>query len=82
MKNTIISVAFLALFSCTDKTGAERALINAGYHPIEVGGYALFCCGQDDNFATKFKAYSPDSTRIVIGCVCKGILKKSTIRTN
>ena len=66
--------------SCTNNSKAKKALLQAGYHPIEVGGYGLWKCGEDDTFATKFKAYSPDSTYIVKGVVCGGWLKGSTIR--
>lgn len=64
----------------TNKKGATKALTDAGYHPIEVGGYAWFSCSDNDFYATKFKAYSADSTRIVTGCVCQGLLKGKTIR--
>lgn len=72
----------IGIASCTNPKGAEKALRDAGYHPISVGGYAWFMCGQDDLFATKFRAYSNDSSRIVTGCVCEGFFKGKTIRLN
>ena len=75
-----IMLILLSLSSCTRPKSAERILISAGYHPIEVGGYSFFSCSEDDHFATKFKAYSPDSSRIVTGAVCQGWLKGGTIR--
>lgn len=85
----ILRLPFLAAFvflvvtrltSCYDARGARKALIDAGYHPIRVGGYGWACCGQDDAFSTRFEAWSPDSSRRVSGCVCRGWLKGSTIR--
>jgi hypothetical protein len=78
----LMMVVTISLMSCTDEKGTRKALLDAGYHPIEVGGHAWFAGGKDDVFATKFKAYSPDSTRIVEGAVTRGWFKGSTIRTN
>ena len=66
--------------TCTDEVGAKDALIKAGYHPIEVGGYGYFQGSEDDTYVTKFKAYSPDSSQIVTGVVCSGVMKGKTIR--
>ena len=83
MKILVFALAIVALASsCTNKSRATEALLDAGYHPIEVGGYGFFKCSEDDHFATNFKAYSPDSTRVVDGCVCQGWFKGSTIRLN
>lgn len=73
-------LCIILLASCTNKDGATKALKDAGYHPVNVGGYAIWGCGEDDFYHTKFKAYSPDSSRIVTGVVCQGILKGKTIR--
>lgn len=82
MKQVIITLFVLLLFcSCTDKDGATKALLDAGYKPIKVGGYGWFIGSDSDTFVTKFKAYSPnDSTRVVTGVVCRGWFKGSTIR--
>jgi hypothetical protein len=81
MKNIIlIAVIAVASTSCTNKEGAAEALKDAGYHPIKVGGYAFFGCGEEDVYRTNFEAYSSDSTRIVTGQVCEGLLKGKTIR--
>jgi hypothetical protein len=82
MKKIILSaIIAISLVSClTDVEGSKKALIESGYHPIEVGGYGFFSGGKGDTFVTKFKAYSPDSTHIVTGVVCRGLLKGKTIR--
>lgn len=69
------------MVSCTDKKGTIEALLDAGYHPITIGGYGWFKGAEKDFFVTKFKAYSPDSSRTVSGVVCKGLFfKGKTIR--
>lgn len=73
-------IVIFSLSACTDEKGATEALLDAGYHPIEVGGYSFFGGADDDVFKTRFKAYSPDSSRIVEGVVCRGWIKGSTIR--
>jgi hypothetical protein len=64
----------------TNREAATKALLDSGYHPIDVGGYGILKCSEDDWYKTNFRAYSPDSTRIVTGCVCQGFFKGSTIR--
>lgn len=61
MKNLIFTIAIiLTLPSCTDKQGATKALLDAGYHPISVGGYAFLGCGEGDIYHTKFKVCRSD----------------------
>lgn len=79
-KVLFISIAVIALNSCTNEKSARKALLDSGYHPIEVGGYGWFDGSKDDVFKTRFKAYSPDSSRIVTGTVCSGWFKGSTVR--
>lgn len=78
----IVMAMAVSLPSCTDEQGARRALLDAGFHPINVQGYGAFDCSGDDVYRTRFTALSPDSSRVVTGCVCRGWLKGSTIRTD
>lgn len=80
MKKLLTFLILLSLFSCTNKSGAEKALRDSGFHPISIGGRGWFKCQEGEIFATKFEAFSPDSTRVVKGCVCQGLLKGKTIR--
>lgn len=81
MKKLIfILLTLLMLSSCTKTNKTREVLKKAGYHPIKVGGYGFFDCSEDDWFATRFTAYSPDSTEVVKGCVCSGLFKGNTIR--
>ena len=75
----LLSGSYVMRFFDMNK-GARNALLNAGYHPIDVGGYSFFGCSKGDVCKTNFIAYSPDSTRIVKGCVCSGWMKGKTIR--
>lgn len=77
----LILASAMALAGCTAHNDAKRALEGAGYTDIELGGYAWFACGQDDSFATEFKATGPTGRRVE-GAVCSGFTKGSTIRTN
>lgn len=87
MKKNILAV-FAAIdctaifISCTNVEGATEALLDAGLHPVHLGGYAPYQCGKGDIYATEFLALSPDSTRVVSGVVCEGWLKGKTIRYN
>lgn len=67
-------------FSCTNPEGAKKALLDAGYTNVKTGGYDPFACGENDFYATKFSATSPNGKRKVTGCVCQGVLKGKTIR--
>lgn len=80
MKKLLLILVIGTLASCTNVDGAKSALLDAGYHPIKVGGYSFFSCSEDDFYHTEFKAYSPDSSRIVTGSVCQGLFKGKTIR--
>lgn len=81
MKRLTVLLAALMLAGCTDADGARKALNGAGYTDIQVGGYDVFACGQDDQYSTEFKAKGPTG-KPVQGVVCSGVFKGSTIRTN
>ena len=79
MKRILILLAVATIVGCTDSRGAYKALDQAGFTKIQTGGYAVFGCGQDDDYATKFTAVNPKGYQ-VSGVVCGGFLKGSTIR--
>ncbi len=80
MKQIALVIA-LFVSACTQPNEATMALQDAGYTDIEIGGYDVFGCGRDDNYATNFVATSPSGAR-VRGVVCAGVFKGSTIRTH
>jgi len=81
MKKILAAMALITLCGCTDATGAKKALEGAGYSNIQMTGYSMFSCGQDDVYKTKFSATGPTGKQVT-GAVCAGIFKGSTIRTD
>lgn len=80
MKKLIIALSVLGLSACTDDANTIRTLRSAGYTDIETTGYSPWACGDDDTFATSFRAKNPQN-QIVEGTVCCGMLVKGcTIR--
>jgi len=79
--NRIAIIAVLLLAACSDQDGARSTLTKAGYTDIDTsGGYAWFGCGQDDTWATEFKAKGPTGHEVE-GVVCRGFWAKgATIR--
>ena len=59
----------------SDPETATRVLIDAGYKPIEVGGFSWLSGCFGSWYQTKFTAISPSGT-LVSGTVCTGILTK------
>ncbi|MEM1050600.1 MAG: hypothetical protein AAGI28_00760 [Pseudomonadota bacterium] len=70
---------FYAPIACTSPDRATDTLLAQGYTQIQIDGYAYLDCGQDDVFATAFKAKSP-SGQPVEGAVCSGLFKGNTVR--
>lgn len=58
---------------------AERQLLEAGYSQVDVSGWNVFACSEDDAFRVGFKALGPTG-KPVSGTVCSGFLKGATIR--
>jgi hypothetical protein len=80
VKHLILPVfAALALTACSDPEGARKALQAQGYRDIQITGYAYWGCGKDDVYHTGFTAVGPTGVP-VIGVVCKGHFKGSTVR--
>jgi hypothetical protein len=82
--NTRLShVAYLLLVvvlsSCTDKSGAKKALERNNFKPIEVGGYGWFSGSKEDVYRTNFKAIAPNGDTVT-GCVTSGFFKGNTVR--
>lgn len=81
MKKILIVLAAVIMISgCTDADNAHRILENNGYSNIQITGYNLFGCSEDDFQHTGFTATGPTG-KTVSGTVCSGILfKNSTVR--
>jgi hypothetical protein len=81
MKFIKISVVcgLVLLGGCTDPNSARKILDNNGYEDINMTGYRLLMCGEDDFYSTGFQATSVKGVK-VSGAVCSGFFKGSTIR--
>lgn len=79
MRYTMAFLMVALLAGCTAPERAKKVLEDQGYTNVETTGYAWFDCGQDDAFATEFKALSPVG-RPVEGAVCSGWFKGNTVR--
>lgn len=66
-------------YGLSDKTGAEKTLVEAGYTPVSYEGHRIFGCGKGDLFRDSFKVKNQQGGTTEV-TVCKGILKGSTVR--
>ncbi len=81
MKRIWLLAILLALSACDDPATAKRAAEDMGLTNVETRGWAMFGCGKDDDFCTKFTATNPNGRR-VSGVVGSGWLKGATVRFN
>lgn len=84
LKRTMLTLpALISLFvvsGCTNPDDSIRLLKNQGMTNIEITGYNLLACSDDDVYHTGFEATTPNGTQ-VSGTVCSGLFfKGSTIR--
>ncbi len=79
IKMLLLPIALLACAACSSPNDARRALTAAGYTKIDITGYEVFGCGDDDTFSTGFVATNPAGQE-VSGVVCSGWFKRGTIR--
>lgn len=82
--STLVKVALFLAFSvflpaCTAEDRSRRALEAQGFTQIDMTGYDMFSCGEDDTFSTGFIATNPNGNRVT-GTVCCGWIKDCTIR--
>lgn len=70
----------LLLCACTDEAGTVKTLRAHGFTDIKTTGYSAWECGEDDSFATGFRAKNP-AGEMVSGTVCCGMWGKGcTVR--
>lgn len=76
----LVLCAGLLLAACDDPATARRALEDAGFTDVHIGGWSMFWCdSKSDMFTTTFTAKNPQG-RAVSGAVCNGWFKGATIR--
>ena len=79
--STLFLIVFFAILfqtGCTDPESARDALSDEGYTDIEIVGFEVWGCSEDDFYHTGFRARRGD--RVVEGVVCCGIMKDCTVR--
>ena len=81
INTTIILALAIMAAACSDAPAAQKALAGAGYTNIQIHGWGVLGCSEDDQFRTKFTAIGPTGVQVT-GVVCSGWLKGATIRTN
>ena len=70
----------LTTTACTSPERSEDILSAAGYENIDITGYAMFSCSEDDTVKTGFRATGAHGERVT-GAVCCGVFGKNcTIR--
>lgn len=80
MKGLLLAAIVAAMLTgCTSGDKAREVLAAQGFTEIEITGYDVFGCSEDDTFHTGFKATAPNGNRVE-GVVCSGILKGATVR--
>lgn len=72
-------LAVLAL-GCTDESSTRHALANEGFTDVEITGFDLWACGDDDFSCTAFTATNPQGARVEGAVGCGLILKSCTVR--
>lgn len=78
MKRLLMLLLVLFFIGCTSEDSARELLKQEGFTNVEVTGFRLFGCSEDDWFRTGFKATK--NGKEITGIVCEGVLKGKTIR--
>lgn len=79
MSRILLLAVALVFAGCTSPDQTRRVLESHGYTDIEITGYRMWSCSEDDDWKTGFRATSP-AGHPVSGTVCSGLLKGATIR--
>ena len=80
MKTLIaIVLCVILLSSCSGASTSEILLEEQGYTNVEITGFNVFACNEDDIYRYNFTATNPNGKQVK-GVVCSAPLKGSTIR--
>lgn len=81
MKKILIAIfAAASVAGCTVSEDDSRLAVEGqGYTDVELGGFAIFGCGKDDDFTREWKGTDRNGNRVK-GVVCGGWLKGNTVR--
>ena len=78
---TLIAIVLCAILlsSCSGASTSEILLEEQGYTNVEITGFNLFACSEDDLYRYNFTATNSNGKQVK-GVVCSAPLKGSTIR--
>ena len=79
MKKLLIVLMLFGVMGCTSPEHSKKTLNAMGYTEVEITGYKILGCGEQDVFRTGFTAKSPNGIT-TSGVVCSGMFKGSTVR--
>lgn len=80
MKKLLILLPLcLLLTSCDGSSSSIQILQSQGYQNVEITGFNLLACSQDDMFRYNFTASTPEGKN-VRGVICSAPLKGYTLR--
>ena len=78
MRRFLIAMALVA--GCTNNQHAQQVLSRSGYTEIEMTGYRMWDCSDDDTVHDGFRAKGPTG-QVITGVVCCGLWAKNcTVR--
>jgi hypothetical protein len=78
MLRIALALFVLGLIGCTNAKKSRAVLEADGVTQIEMTGYSVFGCSENDTFADGFRGVK--GGRRVKGVVCSGWMKGSTVR--
>ena len=71
----ILALITMALVGCTNPDQTRELLAAHGMTDIQITGYSLLSCSDDDVYSTGFQATTANGTRVK-GSVCAGMFFK------
>lgn len=79
MKFLIAIALCVCLTACNGNVSSTEILEKQGYTNVEITGYNLFACSEDDMYRLNFTAVNSNQKKVK-GVVCSSPLKGYTIR--
>lgn len=75
----LIGIVLCFVVGCTKPAETRRVLEAQGYQQVEITGWKMFGCSEDDSHHTGFRARGQNGEE-VSGVACSGWFKGTTLR--
>lgn len=75
----LIGLVMCGIVGCTKPSETRRVLEAQGYTEVEITGWKMFGCSEDDSHHTGFRARGTNGQE-VSGVACSGWFKGTTVR--